>query len=297
MNDKTVEQEQDFEVVDLLSGDSPEPTDQPTSKYEQYAARIAEQEAAEGDTVEPSDNEPQATDTDEVTDPSPEIPSKFSGKSKEDIIESYLQLESEFGKRGNDLGELRKLTDQLLELNKPKTEPKEEKPQVDVDTLLENPEEAIRRVIQEDETLKELKDKALQREIAASKKDFEDAHPDYQELMNDPSFTEWVMKNPLRQRDLVHADQNYDFGVAKAVFDDYKETHGKKVKEATTTRNESAREAAKAAATESGGNVEQTAKRKKFKRSELIQLKIQNPSKYEAMREQIMAAYANGDVI
>ena len=44
--------------------------------------------------------------------PSVEVPEKFRNKSLEDIIASYKELESQYGRQGQELGELRKVADQ-----------------------------------------------------------------------------------------------------------------------------------------------------------------------------------------
>ena len=44
-----------------------------------------------------------------------EIPDKFQGKSMEDIISSYENLEKELGRKGQEIGELRQVTDGILQ--------------------------------------------------------------------------------------------------------------------------------------------------------------------------------------
>ena len=99
MSNENVEQENEYEVVDLTGGDAPEQAEEVyASKYEMYAAK-AEKEAAEAAAASEA-NDPEPTESASVPDESPEVPEKFQGKSKEEIIESYMQLESEFGRRG-----------------------------------------------------------------------------------------------------------------------------------------------------------------------------------------------------
>ena len=45
------------------------------------------------------------------------VPPKFKGKSVDEILESYQNLEQQYGKQGNELGELRKLADTLIQKN------------------------------------------------------------------------------------------------------------------------------------------------------------------------------------
>ena len=43
--------------------------------------------------------------------PQSELPTKFQGKSMAEVVSSYENLEKELGRKGQELGELRKLTD------------------------------------------------------------------------------------------------------------------------------------------------------------------------------------------
>ena len=44
-----------------------------------------------------------------------ELPKKFQGKSSTEIAEAYENLEKELGRKGQEIGELRKLTDSYLQ--------------------------------------------------------------------------------------------------------------------------------------------------------------------------------------
>ncbi len=45
----------------------------------------------------------------------PSIPSKFANKSTEEIIDSYTNLEKELGRKAQEVGELRKLSEKALQ--------------------------------------------------------------------------------------------------------------------------------------------------------------------------------------
>ena len=47
-----------------------------------------------------------------------ELPNKFQGKSVTEIVSSYENLEKELGRKGQEIGEFRQLTDQILKLLK-----------------------------------------------------------------------------------------------------------------------------------------------------------------------------------
>ena len=63
-------------------------------------------------TVEPDETlESLGAETEE---PASTIPDKFSGKSVEDIVKSYQNLEQELGRKSQEIGELRQLSDSFL---------------------------------------------------------------------------------------------------------------------------------------------------------------------------------------
>ena len=53
--------------------------------------------------------------SEEQVDDEPKTPTKFEGKSMDDIIEMYSNLEKDHSRLGNELGENRKLVDHFLQ--------------------------------------------------------------------------------------------------------------------------------------------------------------------------------------
>lgn len=277
------------EVVSLLSEDSPTT---PTRKgYEDYVKEAA----AAATPAKAEDESPSAEGQDDSSNAFT-MPDKFQGKTAEEIAQSYVELQSEYGRRNNEVGSLRKLTDQLLELNTNKPETKEETPKVTTDSLLDNPDEVINTAVESNPRLKAIEDKIVQGDRAKAKAAFEEKHPEWESTLHTPEFQEWVMQSQLRQRLLVEADTNYDYDTGSELFDMYALAKGNAVSDAKKSRDSKARTAAKQAVTETGGATEQKAK-PKYRREELIELKLRNPKKYEAMKADIMQAYADKRVI
>ncbi len=272
------------EVVSLLQVE--DPSGQPKRKgYEDYAAEAVKAATA---TTEVEDDKPDASKA------TFNMPDKFAGKTAEEIAASYVELQSEYGRRNTEVGSLRKLTDQLLELKE--TKPKIEPVKVTTDSLLDNPDEVINTAVDSNPRLKAIEDKLIQGDRAEAKLAFDTKHPEWDKTLHTPEFQSWVMETQLRQRLLIEADKNYDYATGSELFDMYDLEKGKAVKDATTERNAKARKSAKQAVTEDGGGGEPKGK-PKYRRSELIQLKLSNPAKYDAMKEDIMQAYADKRVI
>ena len=280
MPEEIVTQESEEEVVSLLS--EPAPKTQDRRSYQDYV---------DAEKVKASEEvEVKAGDEEGV------IPDKFKGKSIGDVIDSYTQLEAELGRRGNEVGDLRKLADQLLELNE-KTEKKTEpRKKVEVDSLLDDPDTTINEVVDSNPRIQALEAKLSELGVKDSKDAFEDKHPEWQDTMQTPEFVEWIKESPIRQQMLQHANVNYDYAMGTELFDNYDLAKGNAIREATTERDTKASKGVRKNVTEKGG-ASQGKKVKKFKRSELIHLKITNPAKYEAMLPEIKQAYYDKRVI
>ena len=65
------------------------------------------------DTVQP-DETLETLEAESDIEPTSDIPDKFSGKSVEDIVKSYQNLEQELGRKSQEIGELRQLSDSCL---------------------------------------------------------------------------------------------------------------------------------------------------------------------------------------
>ena len=80
------------------------------------------------------------------------VPPKFQGKSVDEILQSYQNLEQQYGKQGNELGELRKLADSLIQKNLQEaqdTPVQEQEKRLSEDDFLANPVDSVRKIVEE----------------------------------------------------------------------------------------------------------------------------------------------------
>jgi len=234
----------------------------------------------------------------EVEEDASAIPDKFKGKSVEDIVESYSNLEKEFGRKNNELGEQRKLIDQLLELKleeKSTTSEKLEAQKVDVDTLLDDPDRVISDAVANNPLIKEVQENLKANAIKEAKDVFESKHSDWQDVVSSDSFAEWVTGSPIRTQMFKDANTNYKYDIADELLTLYKDIQGTVVKEAQETKEKNVKKVIKDAATEKGTST--GAKTKKvYSRKQLMELRLRDPSRYDAMSDEIYQAYAEGRV-
>lgn len=218
------------------------------------------------------------------------FPEKYRGKSVEDVIKMHQEAEKVVGRTMNEVHEVRKLADELI---KSQLTPKvvAEKPK-EVD-FFENPQEAIRQQIENHPRVQAAEQFAMQAQREQAKQRLGQLHPDAQQVIGDAEFQNWVKASPVRTRLFQQAD-NYDLDSANELLSTYKELRGVRQKQVEAVDNTVRDKALSAAAVETGGTGESS--RKFFRRADLIRLKMRDPNKYEAMQDEIMAAYSEGRV-
>ncbi len=218
-----------------------------------------------------------------------EIPERHRGKSMKQIIEELEHANKSMGKYANELGEVRRLADELI---KSQLKPNETQPAKEVD-FFENPQEAIKKQIESNPEVQAAKQYAMQAKQAQAKAEFQRRHPDYENVIKDEDFGRWVMASKVRQS-LWQQAVAYDVDSADELFSTYKQL--KTVKQVKLSEEEkvSRDKTLKAASVETGGSGESG--KKIYRRADLINLKLRDPRKFSAMQDEIDAAYREGRV-
>ena len=223
-----------------------------------------------------------------------ELPKKFQGKSSTEIAEAYENLEKELGRKGQEIGELRKLTDSYLQ-SQISTQSQQTTTSEPAD-FYDNPEEAVRQIIDNHPRFREFSEQTQQQQAALTAQQLEKAHPDFQEVITDGGFQEWVNGSKIRQRLYKEAD-SYDFDAANELLTTWKErqmiSKTKEVNESKKTKRDTAMKAGEGVSRASG---ESTAGKKIYRRADLIRLKQTDPKRYQSLEDEIYEAYAEGRV-
>lgn len=266
------------------------------------AAAEEEDEAPAGD-----DKAPAAKDDD--------VPPELKGKSPAEIARMYREAQTLIGRQGSELGELRRTADQYIKAHltaaaKAKAPAKpaaEEKAPDDVDFLV-NPNASINKAIANHPAVRQLHGVAKEmavREIARQRADatreFQTAHPDAGEVLNDPAFREWVGKSEVRQALLVRAHHNYDLKAANEIFNTWKELKAARTPAQSATPKEAKSVAdRKSARVPTGGNASPRQAggkgEKIYRRADIIRLMESDPDRYAMMADEITKAYQEGRV-
>lgn len=243
----------------------------------------------------------EAVDASEATESS-EIPSKFAGKSTEEIIDSYTNLEKELGRKAQEVGELRKLSDSFLqaEVARTKQNPQDNTPletkDNDVD-FFDDPNKAVNDMIENHPKFQEFQQFQAQQAQAGAEARLKQTHPDFTDVIKDTAFQEWVQDSPIRMQMFQAADA-YNFDAANELLTNWKDRSMiSKTQEVKEKAEVERKEALKAGTTESRTSSGSSKGGKTYRRADLIRLKMENPSRYESLQDEIYNAYAEGRVV
>ena len=231
-----------------------------------------------------------------------EIPSKFAGKSTEEIIDSYTNLEKELGRKAQEVGELRKLSDSFLQAEVARTQnpqdntPLEAKDNVGED-FFDNPNKAVNKIIDNHPKFQQFQQFQAQQAQAGAKAQLEQTHPDFSDVIQDKGFQEWVQDSPIRMQ-MFQAADSYNFDAANELLSNWKDRSMiSKTQEVKQQAEVSRKDALKAGSTESRASSGSNAGGKTYRRADLIRLKMEDPARYESLEDDIFAAYAEGRVV
>jgi hypothetical protein len=205
----------------------------------------------------------------------------------------HQEAEKLIGKQAQEVGEVRKLADELIKQNlagKPQ-HIKEEEPEVD---FFENPQAAVRKTVDNHPDVlaarqagQEFKKMQIQQKLASE-------HPDFTQIVQDPDFANWVKSSPIRIGLYAKADGEFDYDSANELLSTYKQLKGVKAKQTNEAGETQRKSNLKAATVDVGGSGESG--KRVYRRADLIRLKMTDPNRYDALSDEIMQAYQEGRV-
>ena len=158
----------------------------------------------------------------QVTD---DIPEKYKGKQLSDIIKMHQEAEKLIGKQAQEVGEVRKLADELIKQNLAgKPQPiKEEEPEVD---FFENPQAAVRKTVDTHPDVLAARQAAQEFKKMQIQSKLSQEHPDFGQVVQDSDFVNWVKSSPVRIGLYAKADGEYDYDSANELLTTYKQLKG-----------------------------------------------------------------------
>ncbi len=225
----------------------------------------------------------------------------FNGKSMEEVIEMYKNLERQNSMAHQRIGELQGVTNTLLATrqdngnNANKAAAEDE---IDPVAYYTDPVKATRQLLDKHrETLeKEMEARFAKVETSRAEQSFYHAHPDFNQIANSPEFAAWV-KDPAHPTRIVTAKiaNGGNYEAAHLLFTEFKNGKGAASNEErglNAARNvglDSSKTSGRA-----GGKSAPT-----LKQADLIDMQRRNPDLYysEDMQAKILKAYAENRVV
>jgi hypothetical protein len=253
-----------------------------------------DQEPQAEETQEPEVEQSQQPEAEEE-----EVPSKYKGKSLKDIVKMHQEAEKLIGRQAQEVGEVRKLADELIkrQLSTPKVEEKAtEEDEID---FFEDPKKAVQKAVDKHPAVLQAQQAALELKKVQTLNRLQSDYPDFQQTIADPEFANWIKSSNVRMRLYAAADSQYDYEAAAELLSTWGSIRGakttKQVEETKQIAKEQRSKAMKAATVDTGTVGLES--KKTYRRADLIRLQIQDPDRYAQLQDEIMSAYAEGRVI
>ena len=217
-----------------------------------------------------------------------ELPEKYRDKSLDEIVKMHQEAEKLIGKQAQEVGEVRKLADELIKQNlgSRQQQTRQEEPEVD---FFENPQKAVQRTVDNHPDILAARQVTLEMKRAQIQQRLAQEHPDFGEIAKDQDFANWVKSSPIRIKIFEQADSGYDFDSANELLSTYKQLRSVKQKQSSDEGEVTRKQNLKAVGVDVGGSGESS--KKVYRRADLIQLQLRDPDRYAALSDEIMQAY------
>jgi hypothetical protein len=223
----------------------------------------------------------------------PELPEKYRDKSLDEIVKMHQEAEKLIGKQAQEVGEVRKLADELIRQNlgSKQQQIKQDEPEID---FFEDPKKAVQRTVDSHPDIVAARQATLEMKRTQIQQRLAQDHPDFGDIAKDQDFANWVKSSPVRIELFKRADAEYDYDSANELLSTYKQLRGVKKQQSEASNEATRKQNLKAVGVDAGGSGESS--KKVYRRADLIRLKMQDPNRYDALSDEIMAAYAEGRV-
>lgn len=224
--------------------------------------------------------------------------SKLSNEELQDLLANSQQM---IGKQSNDVGAARQEAQKLrAELDAIKTADRylqgqlgnvqQQKPEEKLD-YFGDPAKAIKQEIASSSELQTMQRELEEIRVENIRRELLSAHPDFKEVWSSPEFETWVASSPSRTASFKAMNTSYNVEIAKELLSEYKAT------KQTQAPQPDRKQSVLAASTGSATGSSEKPMGKKLRASDLRELLIKNPDRYQELYPEIRKAYEEGRVI
>jgi len=261
---------------------------------------LQDEELSNQDVTNSIDENPQ--DNSQGTQEEVEIPSKYQGKSLEEIVKMHQEAEKLIGRQAQEVGEVRKLADELIKQQlESRVKPSEEfKPVAQEIDFFDDPAKAVNQAVENNPVLKQMQEQLVRQKQLEALATIEKKHPDFVDVAKSAEFNEWIQASKVRKQ-LYEAANNYDSDAALELLDTYKSLKG--IKEQTIQSadegvkqvgDQQRRQAIRAAGVQTGGTGEST--KPTYRYADIMKLMMYDREQYNARADEFLQAYQEGRI-
>lgn len=223
-----------------------------------------------------------------------DIPEKYRGKSAKEIAQMHMEAEKLIGRQGSEVGELRKVVDEFIKAQTANKQQLQTESVEEVD-FFADPKKAVEKAIESHPKIKEAERLSMEMQQQRALQELATRHPDFQEIVADPAFQNWVTGSRVRAELFVRADRSFDYEAGDELLTTWKERR-QSASNTVSAEKEARSQTVKAATTTVAKGSDEAPSKKIYRRADLIKLMQTDPDKYDMMQEEIMSAYREGRV-
>lgn len=230
------------------------------------------------------------------------IPSKYQGKSLEEIVKMHQEAEKLIGRQAQEVGEVRKLADELIKQQlEARVKPKDaEQPVAQEIDFFDDPKQAVNQAVENNPVLKQMQEQLIRQKQAEALAMIEKKHPDFVDVAKSEEFNEWIQGSKVRKQ-LYEAANNYDADAALELLDTYKSLQGIKAQTVQAVdegvkqvSQQQRQQAMKAAGVQTGGTGEST--KPTYRYADIMKMMMYDREQYNARADEFLQAYQEGRI-
>ena len=222
------------------------------------------------------------------------VPEKYRGKSLNDIVSMHQEAEKLIGRQGSEVGELRKMVDDFIKTQTSKKSETQTVTENDDDFFIE-PKSAVNRAIDNHPAIRQAQENAMLMKREQTLSQLRTEFPNVSDIVQSADFANWIKSSKVRTELFDRAETQFDYDSAQELLSIWTEKQNITKKVAETSKIDRDQQL-KAADVGSKGATESVAK-KKYRRSDIMELMKRDPKRYDAMSNEIMEAYREKRVI
>lgn len=230
------------------------------------------------------------------------IPSKYQGKSLEEIVKMHQEAEKLIGRQAQEVGEVRKLADELIKQQlEARVKPKDtEQPVAQEIDFFDDPKQAVNQAVENNPVLKQMQEQLVRQKQLEALAMIEKKHPDFVDVAKSEEFNEWIQGSKVRKQ-LYEAANNYDADAALELLDTYKSLQGIKAQTVQAVDEgvkqvgqQQRQQAMKAAGVQTGGTGEST--KPTYRYADIMKMMMYDREQYNARADEFLQAYQEGRI-